>query len=159
MVASLNDITDRFADGRPARTPRAIKRGFNLNQTLSCPSSSPPVRLVPSTTADDESRHRVSSGLGVEPGRVVCTRGCCLCPQLEGEAAEPWQFLVVDRFPPRTTSHRDRVLQRQGRYVAHPRIHLNLRIGTTLLGHRIIAVWSGALFVGVYAAVRARRRR
>jgi hypothetical protein len=121
------------------------------------PSSSPPVCLVPSIAAAGESRHRVSSGLGVEPGRVVCTRGCCSCPQLEVEAAEPRQFLVVDRFSPRTTSHRDRVLLRcQGRYVAHPRIHLNLRIGTMLLWHRIIAVWSGALFVGVYAAVRDR---
>lgn len=73
---------------------------------------------------------------------------------------EPRQFLVVDRFPSRTTSHRDRVLLRcQGRYVTHPRIHLNLRIGTMLLGHRIIVVWSGALFVGIYAVVRARRRR
>jgi hypothetical protein len=112
MAGSLNDIARRFTDGRPAWTSRALKRGLNLNRPLSCPSSSPPVRLVPSTAAAGESRHRVSSGLDVEPGRVFCTRGCCSCPQLEGEATEPRQFLVVDRFPSRTTSHRDRVLLR-----------------------------------------------
>jgi hypothetical protein len=160
MAGSLNDIAGHFADGRPVWTSRAIKRGLDLNRPLSCPSSSPPVRLVPSTAAAGESRHRVSSGLGVEPGRVFCTRGCCSCPQLRREAAEPQQFLVVDRFPSQTTSHRDRVLlRRQGRYVTHPRIHLDLHIGTTLLGHRIIVVWSGALFVGIYAPVWARRRR
>jgi hypothetical protein len=75
MAGSLNDIVGRFTDGRPAWTPWAIKRGLNLNRPLSCPSSSPPVRLVPSTAAADESRHRVPSRLGVERGRVVCTRG------------------------------------------------------------------------------------
>jgi hypothetical protein len=51
---------------------------------------------TPILVAADESRHRVSSGLGVVPGRVVCTPGCCSCPQLEGEAADPRQFITVD---------------------------------------------------------------
>lgn len=50
MASSLNDIAGRFADGRPARTHRAIKRGLNPNRPLlrlSRPSSSPPVHIVP----------------------------------------------------------------------------------------------------------------